>query len=179
MDATIQSAKSQWAYTEYAQMLRGADHNPDDGRSPEDMQQAARQFESLFIGMWLKSAREATDVIAQDSPFASNALSLHQSMMDQQVAMHMARSGGVGLAEVIVRQMGGAPSPAAGTAPPGEQLAPGEVPQNTVIGYGPRQAAFDNPQSFVAGLAHTVREIASAQKLPPTALLAQAALETG
>ncbi len=78
----------------------------------------ATQFEVLFLNMVLKSMRAATP---EDSPFDSEQSRLYTSMLDQQLAQHMAKRG-IGLADVLKRQLSKntpdavAPAPAAADA---------------------------------------------------------------
>ena len=62
---------------------------------------AAKQFETVFLNMMLKSMRDATP---QDGVFDSEQTKMFTGMLDQQLAQSMA-SRGVGLAEVMVRQL--------------------------------------------------------------------------
>ncbi|HET8902933.1 MAG TPA: rod-binding protein, partial [Saccharospirillum sp.] len=64
----------------------------------------AQQFESMFINMMLKSMRDATDVMASDL-LSSNETKFYRDMHDQQLSLHLAQSGGYGLAEVMFEQM--------------------------------------------------------------------------
>jgi len=64
---------------------------------------AAKQFEAMFLGMVLKSMREATP---QDGPFDNEQSRLYISMFDQQIAQQLAARG-TGLAEVMARQLSG------------------------------------------------------------------------
>lgn len=66
------------------------------------LEAAARQFEALFMNMMLKSMREAT---SQDSLLDSEQSRLYTSMLDQQLSQSMA-SRGIGLADMMVRQLG-------------------------------------------------------------------------
>ena len=95
---------------------------------------AAKQFESLFVGMVLKSMREAT---AQDGPFDSEQTRMYTSMLDQQLAQHMS-SRGVGLAAALTRQLspgGAAGSPAdAGDGP----VHPNALPQLSESTFNPK-----------------------------------------
>lgn len=84
--------------------------------SPEALKQAAQQFEAVFMNMLMKSMREATP---QDGPFDSEQTRMYTSMLDQQLSQRMA-SRGVGLAEVMVRQL----SSAMNVPPSGETGAP-------------------------------------------------------
>ena len=63
----------------------------------------AQQFESLFMSMMLKSMR---DTLPEDSLFGSSSMQTYTEMFDQQLALDMSRSGGVGLASLIERQLG-------------------------------------------------------------------------
>ena len=64
--------------------------------------EVAKQFESIFIQMMLKGMRAT---VPKDSLFGSNQMDSYQDMADQQTALAMAETGGVGLAEVIKRQL--------------------------------------------------------------------------
>lgn len=64
---------------------------------------AAKQFEAMFLGMVLKSMREATP---QDGLFDNEQSRLYISMFDQQIAQQVAARG-TGLAEVMARQLSG------------------------------------------------------------------------
>jgi flagellar protein FlgJ len=75
---------------------------------------AAQQFEALFLNVLLKSMRETT---SQDTPFDSEQTRMVQSMLDQQLAQVMA-SRGVGLADMMTRQLGGQAAPAEPAAAP-------------------------------------------------------------
>ncbi len=62
---------------------------------------AAKQFEGMFLGMVLKSMREATP---QDGIFDNEQTKMFTSMLDQQLAQHIAARG-TGLSEVMARQL--------------------------------------------------------------------------
>lgn len=84
--------------------------------SPDALKQAAQQFEAVFMNMLMKSMRDATP---QDGVFDSEQTRLYTSMLDQQLAQRMS-SRGIGLAEVMVRQLSGAMN----AIPPGEDAPP-------------------------------------------------------
>ncbi len=70
------------------------------------MRKVAQEFESLFLNEMLKSMRKATDVIGQDNPLNTPAAKQYQDMYDQQLAVSLSREGGgIGLANVLMRQM--------------------------------------------------------------------------
>ena len=72
----------------------------------EALDDVASQFESLFVQMMLKSMRDAT---IDGGLFDSNSMDIYQQMFDQQVSLDVSQRGGVGLAETLVNQLGGAP----------------------------------------------------------------------
>jgi flagellar protein FlgJ len=70
--------------------------------TPEALKGAATQFESMFINMMMKSMRDATP---QDGPMDSQETRTFTTMLDQQMSQKLAKRG-VGLADVLVRQLG-------------------------------------------------------------------------
>ena len=74
--------------------------------SPEALKAAAQQFEAVFMNMLMKSMREAAP---QDGMFDSEQTRMYTSMLDQQLTQRMA-SRGIGLADVMVRQLSAAVS---------------------------------------------------------------------
>ena len=81
--------------------------------SPEAIKAAAQQFEAVFMNMLMKSMRESTP---QDGLLDSEQTRMYTSMLDQQLTQRMA-SRGIGLADVMVRQLSSALTP-----PPGEDV---------------------------------------------------------
>jgi peptidoglycan hydrolase FlgJ len=69
--------------------------------SPEALKGAATQFESMFIGMMMKSMRDATP---QDGMLDSQESKTFTGMLDQQMSQKLAKRG-IGLADVLVRQL--------------------------------------------------------------------------
>lgn len=70
--------------------------------SPEALHAAAQQFEAVFLGMVLKSMRDATP---QDGLFDSEQTKTFQSMLDQQLAQMLVAKGSTGLAAMIEKQL--------------------------------------------------------------------------
>lgn len=75
-----------------------------DANSPEALRAAAKQFEALFLQMVLKSMRDA---VPSSGLLDSDESRMFQSLQDQQMTMNLAQGRGVGLAEVLYRQLGG------------------------------------------------------------------------
>ena len=82
-----------------------------DGESKKAaLQEAAQQFEAIFMKMLLKSMRKANDVLESDSPFNSQSTKFYRDMHDQQMAVELSSKGTLGLSDLIVRQLGGGDS---------------------------------------------------------------------
>jgi len=151
------------------------------------LDQVARQFESLFLQMMLKSMRDAS--------FGGGLLDSKQSefyreMYDKQVAVDMTQQQGIGLAEVLKRQLGGGIAPAYRDLAPqdylGMPVARAAVSASSTPapaspgGLSMEDIAFDGtPDDFLRQLWPMAEQAAADLQLPPEALLAQAALETG
>ena len=83
------------------QLKVGADKNSDG-----NLRKVAQEFESLFLSEMLKSMRSATEALGKDNPLNTPAAKQYQEMYDQQLAVSMSREGGgIGLADVLMRQM--------------------------------------------------------------------------
>src|SRR5512138_3943086 len=90
-------------------------------QDPTAMKEAAKQFESLFTQMLLKSMREANKSFGGDSLFGSDQADFYQDMFDNQMALHLSKGKGLGLADMLIRQL-------AGGANGGQRTADGEAP---------------------------------------------------
>lgn len=152
------------------------------------LDQVSRQFESLFLQMMLKSMRDAS---LGGGLMDSKQSEFYRDMYDKQLAVDMAQNHGIGLADVIKRQLGGSVSPAHSGLSPEDyvgmpiQASPVRdvTPDADSIGGTPGKAVSirldGSPESFLGQLWPVAKEAASKLNLAPEALLAQAALETG
>jgi flagellar protein FlgJ len=71
-------------------------------QTPEAIQQVAKQFESVFLSMMLKSMRQAS---LSEGLLDSQQSDFYRDMYDQQIALNMAGKPGFGLADFIVKQL--------------------------------------------------------------------------
>lgn len=62
----------------------------------------AKQFESVFLQMMLKSMRAA---VPEGGLFNDEGTKAYRDMLDNQMAVNLSEQGGVGLADVMVRQL--------------------------------------------------------------------------
>ena len=106
-----------------------------DKNSDGNMRKVAQEFESLFLGEMLKSMRSATEALGQDNPLNTPAAKQYQEMYDQQLAVSMSREGGgIGLADVLMRQMS-----------KNKPMAPGEAAAASAAKQEAAKAAAQTP----------------------------------
>lgn len=70
--------------------------------SPEAIKGVAKQFEAVFVAMMLKSMRDATH---SEGMFDNEASKMYTSMFDQQISQKIAAGKGIGLADMLTRQL--------------------------------------------------------------------------
>jgi flagellar protein FlgJ len=164
--------------------LRGAAKT--DPKSAETLRKVANQFEALFTQMLLKSMRDAS---FGNDLFESDENNLYRDLYDRQISLLLAKQKGLGIADMLVRQLGSnvneqrpADAPASGAAPlqlptrPEASSAAASAPAPLAATVG---VAFKTPADFVAALAPHAEAAARDLGTRPEALLAIAALETG
>lgn len=71
-------------------------------QDPEALKQVAKQFESLFLNMILKSMRQAK---LDDGLMDNDQSKFYQEMYDQQLSVNLSGERGVGLADLMVKQL--------------------------------------------------------------------------
>lgn len=154
-------------FTQYTGLRKAAGEN-----DPAALREVANQFEALFLQTMLKSMREAS---LGDPLFGnSDQHEMYQGMMDQQLAVELASGKGVGLSDMLVRQLGGAdransmrsdgPYPIART-----QSDSAKVPS----------PKWTDPQAFARDIWPFAEQTAKKLNVAPEVIVAQAALETG
>jgi flagellar protein FlgJ len=83
--------------------VSGPGTTPAAGLDPARLRQAAQDVEAIFLHTLLRTMR---DSVSQNGIFPrGNALKIYESLQDQEVARAMARGGGVGLSDLLVRDM--------------------------------------------------------------------------
>lgn len=149
----------------------------------------ARQFESMFTEMLLKSMREAN---FGDPIFQSQAGDAWQDMYDQQLSLTLSEHGkGLGIAQMLVRQLGGhAHGGDAAHTVAASELAAGSLADTWrdrlgELGDDARSTARALPswlpgdaETFVRALAPQASVVARELGVSLRTVLAQAALET-
>jgi peptidoglycan hydrolase FlgJ len=148
-------APSATDFRQFAALRRGAEAN-----DPKVLREAAKQFESLFTKMMLESMRKAS---FGDPMFGSDQGDMYQGMMDDQMAVQLSQGKGLGLADMLIRQL------SHGAAPGSNQT---EAPAGNVVDDARRQRFIEQVMPHAQAAA---RELG----VDPRAVVAQAALETG
>ncbi|HGP0313372.1 flagellar assembly peptidoglycan hydrolase FlgJ [Citrobacter freundii] len=161
------------------------------GQDPAaNIRPVARQVEGMFVQMMLKSMREA---LPKDGVFSSDSTRLYTSMYDQQIAQQMTAGKGLGLAEMMVKQMTEGQAQPADDAP----QVPMKFSLETVTSYQnqaltqlvrkaiPRATESNDQQlsgdskDFLAQLSLPAKLASQQSGVPHHLILAQAALESG
>ena len=95
---------------DYAQLtnyndLSGLQSLKHDSNKEGALDAAAKHFESIFVSMMIKSMRDANKVFSEGNMLQSSESDFYQQMFDSQLAVSLSTSKGIGLAEVIKRQL--------------------------------------------------------------------------
>lgn len=160
------------------------------GDDPQaNLRPVARQAEGMFVQMMLKCMRDA---LPKDGLFSSDHTRLYTSMYDQQIAQQMTAGKGLGLADMMVKQM-----TASRNAPESPPQAPLKFDQQTVVSYqcaslnrlvrkaipaAPVAQGGELPgdsKDFLARLSLPAKLASEQSGVPHHLILAQAALESG
>jgi flagellar protein FlgJ len=161
------------AYTDLSglsKLKRAAGNN-----DPAAIRTVAEQFESMFTRMMLKSMRDA---IGPDPMFGSDQEQMYQGMADDQLSVQLSKGKGLGLADMLVRQlqkMGvkGADAAANGTA--ARAAAAYSATERATTSSTASDAAKNN---FIQDLWPQAQDAGQLLGVDPRHLIAQAALET-
>ncbi len=132
--------------------------------TPDAIKAVAKEFEAIFMQMMLKSMRDAS---LGEGLLDSDQGKFYQEMFDKQIATSLSREQGMGLADIMVRQL----SRGKDSRQPGEALA--------VSGAQKTTPSFTSPTDFINKLTDMAKSIGKKLGVSPKVLLAQSALETG
>jgi flagellar protein FlgJ len=151
----------------------------------EQLKVIASQLESVFLQLVMKNMQDANDTFKSDM-FASDQQDFYKDMLNQQMSLSLSKAGGIGLAEMIVKQLQG------GAKPTGLPLNKTfEGPQS--VTNSPKPVITNETQEKSEAKAHVTSEtvdfvktvlpfakqVAKIIGIDPKLLVAQSALETG
>jgi flagellar protein FlgJ len=141
----------------------------------------ASQFEAMFMQMLLKSMR---DSLPQDGMLDSEATRTYVGMLDQQLAASLSSKGGIGLADILVKQLRagggtGAVDPAAAVSGSAavNPFNPGEGYVKPGTGVPGKQSAA-HVREFIDKVGVYASSASSETGVPARFIAAQAALES-
>jgi len=146
------------------------------GQSEESIQKVAAQFESIFIGMVLKSMRAAK--LTEGGLMDNDQSKMFQDMHDQQLALQLSGKPGIGLADVIAKQLS-PKTPEFNNVLSMADYRARPVRVQKVGEILPQLSEINSKEEFVEQLSVFAKKSAKALGIDPQVLLAQAALETG
>lgn len=163
------------------------------GNDPDALRQVAKQYESLFARMMIKSMRDA---VGKDPIFGSDQEQSYQEMYDDQLSIELTKGKGLGLADMLVRQMqrltgGGKAGKTAASqagATPGANATSTTPAAKAALRLFRENNSSNRPatpsvtpqaqQNFISDLWPSAREAGQQLGVDPRNLIAQAALET-
>jgi flagellar protein FlgJ len=90
-------------YNDLASLQRLKVNKP--GKEEQNVKAVAQQFESLFVSMMLKSMRAANKGFSEGNMLSSKDSEFYQEMFDSQLAVSLSSGRGIGLADVIEKQL--------------------------------------------------------------------------
>lgn len=155
-------------FSDLAALRAGAAKN-----SPNSIRDVAAQFEAVFLQMMLKSME---DTSIGDPLLSGPGGRLYKDMFNQQVALQLASTKSMGLADILTDQL-------AAVADGDKVLAPADAsaalaPVSTAVPAA-EHLQFDTPRQFIEELLPHARRAARQLGVDPGVLIAQSALETG
>ena len=140
---------------------------------------AAKQFEAVFMNMMLKSMREATP---QDDMFDNEQTKMFTSMLDQQLSQSVGGSRGIGLADMMVKQLSHQVNNSGRTlAAPEQVIAPAVAMVSSTSAKNALPSAYSEnvQQDFVQKMLPHAALASRETGLPAHQMIGQAALESG
>jgi flagellar protein FlgJ len=176
MAASIPTAQAP-AYTDLAGLSKlkraaGAD-------DPKAIRAVAEQFESMFTRMMLKSMRDA---IGPDPMFGSDQEQMYQGMADDQLSVQLSKGKGLGLADMLVRQLQkmGVKGATDASTPGGGAKAAAAYSATQKASVTPNTSATTDvtKNNFIQDLWPQAQDAGQVLGVDPRHLIAQAALET-
>jgi flagellar protein FlgJ len=168
------------------------------GDESKALRAVAKQFESIFMKMMLKSMRDATP---GNPLFNSESEQFYRQMYDDQLATNLSSSGSLGLADMMVAQLENkhmsssqhriAPRAKSGLDIAGNDKVVSAIEKNAHAMYAYRNNAelekasdkplhnMSSPQEFIEHIWGYAYHAGKKLNVSPEVLVAQAALETG
>lgn len=180
MGASTMTADVYNDFNGLAQLRAKASGNKADEQ--QALTEVARQFETVFLKMMLKSMR---DTVPESELVNSDKSRFYESMYDDQISLDLSKRGHLGLADMIVQQLG-EPSTTKSVTDPNRladyrraSITPikGALQDTKLIEQNPK--TIKSPEEFISKLWPQAQQAAQELGVDAKVLLAQSALETG
>jgi flagellar protein FlgJ len=107
-----------------------------DRDSDGNIRKVAQEFESLFLNQMMKAMRSANEVFAEGNFLNSNEGKTYQDMHDQQLSLTLSQNQGIGLGDVLARQLSKSGTPPTRTNPFAQVAANPAAAASTVAESG-------------------------------------------
>lgn len=154
------------------------------GEKQEALEEVARQFETVFLKMMLKSMR---DTVPDSELIDGEKTKFYESMYDDQISLDLSKRGNLGLADMIVQQMGGQGKGNDVTASMGlsdyrdfsVRRIQGALQEVNVEKTNAVSKKINSPEEFINKMWPQAQQAAQELGVDAKVLLAQSALETG
>ncbi len=164
----------------------------------EQLKVIASQLESVFLQLVMKNMQDANEAFKSDL-FSREQEDFYKDMLNQQMSLSLSKAGGIGLADMIVKQLQGAaknsslPMMKTTEAPqvmkPIQQMTPLPLQKQTeqlevsekapvILPEKPTETTVD-VHNFVKTVMPFAQQVAKIIGIDPKLLVAQSALETG
>ncbi len=148
------------------------------------LEEVARQFETIFLKMMLKSMR---DTVPDSELIDGEKTKFYQSMYDDQISLDLSKRGNLGLADMIVQQLGGSASnkekiDGQGLADYRDvavQKIAGALQESSIKTRTSKAEKIESPSDFIRQMWPQAQQAAKELGVDAKVLLAQSALETG
>lgn len=176
-------------YTDFRGLaeLRRRANAEGNGDKSDTLRVVAQQFEALFVSMMLQSMREAS---LAKGLLDGDQSKQYEGMFDQQLALELTKGRGLGLADMLVRQLSGdahsfvnrGPSTMVPSDTRPAEPSRATAARESVDSRAPQKSVEWRPatqEQFVAELWPHAEKAAKSLGTEPEVLIAQAALETG
>lgn len=157
-----------------------------DEKNTESLKVIASQLESVFLQLVMKNMQNANESFKSDI-FSRDNEDFYQDMLNHQMSLSLSKAGGIGLADMIVKQIQGTnhslPRQVTLHALPSQPKK--EVPATTTKAESLEATAeyaiapISELETFINAVLPYAKQVASMIGIDPKLLVAQSALETG
>lgn len=136
----------------------------------------SKQFESLMMQMLLKSMRDGTRAISEESNDDDHK-AIYEDLFDKQLSLSMSNTG-VGLSELIEKSLTQAESMDQANSEKSLEISDKKTQELQAPTQVKKSSHFPSPENFISSLWSLAKKAATFLGADPKVMMAQAALET-